>query len=636
MIKEHKRKIYLEEKPRLAAKSQMLSHFLLEREIEHIQTIHALGRVSAVPIIAGRSVPHYHASAMDGIAVFAEDTYTAHEKNPLRLIPEKFSYVNTGNEIPSSCNAVIMIENIEELDDGSVEIIAPATPWQHIRPIGEDITEEEMLFTQGHTFRPVDIGVLLASGILQVDVVRKPRVAIIPTGLELIQPTEKATTGKLIEFNGTVFSSYVAQWGGEPLLSGIVTDELKQIKAAIVKGTEEADIVVINGGSSAGSKDFTFAAIDELGEVFTHGVACRPGHPVVIGKVNGKIVVGVPGYPVSAYLSFEWFVQPMICTFLGIPEPVRSKINAKLGRRVVSKMGIEDHVRVNVYKIKDDFIAIPLTRSAGITMSLARADALMIIPPPFIGFEAGEEVELELLKPLNEISSALAFNGSHDMTLDIVASLWKKQHVTQMVSTHTGSMAGILAIKKNEAHVAGIHLLDPETGEYNLSYIRKMAANDGLVLQPFLKRIQGWILPKGNPLNIKTIEDIVISKADYVNRQKGAGTRILLDQLLQKGGIESTSVKGYHREFFSHLGVAAEVRDSETAVGMGIYSVAKIFDLDFVPVADESYDLLMRREFYESEMGQSLIQLLRSEELQSEVEKLGGYEVVAGLNPICI
>ncbi|MDF2557359.1 MAG: molybdenum cofactor synthesis protein [Bacillales bacterium] len=636
MTKEHKRKIYLEEKPRLEAKNQMLSHFSFARETEQIQTIHALGRVSASPIIAGRSVPHYHASAMDGIAVFAEDTFTAHEKNPLRLDADTFSYVNTGNQIPSSYNAVIMIENVEELSDGSVEIIAPATPWQHIRPIGEDITEEEMLFTQGHTFRPVDIGVLLASGILQVEVVRKPRVAIIPTGLELIQPSEEAVTGKLIEFNGTVFSSYVTQWGGEPLLSVIVTDELEQIKAAILKGTNEADIVVINGGSSAGSKDFTFAAIEELGEVFTHGVACRPGHPVVLGKVNDKIVVGVPGYPVSAYLSFEWFVQPMICAYLGIPEPVRPKIKAKLGRRVVSKMGIEDHVRVNVYKIKDDFIAIPLTRSAGITMSLARADALMIIPPAFIGFEAGEEVELQLLRPLNEISSALAFNGSHDMTLDIVSSLWKKQHVTQMVSTHTGSMAGILAIKKNEAHVAGIHLLDPETGEYNLSYVKRIAANDGLVLQPFLKRSQGWILPKGNPLNIRSIGDIVSTNADYVNRQKGAGTRILLDQLLQKSGVDSTSVKGYHREFFSHLGVAAEVRDSETAVGMGIYSVSKIFDLDFVPVADESYDLLMRREFYESVTGQALMQLLRSDELRNEVEKLGGYEVVADSEPIYI
>jgi len=625
--------IYLEEKSRQVATEQMLAHFIFDRKFEQMRAIDAVGRISAAPIIAKRSVPHYHASAMDGVAVVAEETFTAHEQNPLKLLPGKFVYVDTGNPIPEPFNAVIMIEYIEELDDGAVEIIEPATPWQHIRPIGEDITEEEMLFTVGHSFRPVDVGALLAGGHTEVSVVKKPTVAIIPTGHELVQAHHQPDSGKLIEFNGAVFSSFIHEWGGEPLLRPIATDIKKEIQTAITDATEKADVVVINGGSSAGSKDFTYKAIAELGEVFTHGIACRPGHPVVIGKVNGKIIVGIPGYPVSAYLTLEWFIRPLISAYLGIKEPVREKLKVRLGRRVVSKMGIEDFIRVNVQLVNGRYVAVPLTRAAGVTMSLVRAEALLVVPPSDLGYEIGDEVEVELLKPVSEIRTALAFNGSHDMAIDILSTHWKKQNETAIVSSHTGSMAGILAVTKGEAHVAGIHLLDPETGEYNLPYVKKFTGDEALVVQPFLKRKQGFIVAKGNPLGIRNVADLV-GKADYVNRQKGAGTRILFDLLLREAGILSEQISGYNREFFSHLSVGAEVKNSETTVGLGIYSAAKIFDLDFVPVADESYDLLMTKNFYQSNLGQELLQLIRSEVVKSDIEALGGYEVVADAEPI--
>ncbi len=636
MDKKYKRIIYLQDKPREVAVKEILAHFNPQREFEWMDSSEALGRITAEPVFAHNSMPHYHASAMDGIAVRAEDTFLAHEQNPIQLKRnEDFIYVDTGNEIPSPFNAVIMIENVDEIADDVVEIIEPAAPWAHIRPIGEDIVQEEMLFPQGHKLRPVDIGVLLASQTTRIKVMKKPTVMIIPTGNELVMPSENSAPGKLIEFNGTVIASYIKEWGGEPKLHSIVRDNPSEIKEALLQAVDSSDIVVINAGSSAGSKDYTVHLIEELGEVFTHGVATRPGKPVVLGKINDTIVVGIPGYPVSAYLALEWFVRPLVCDYLGITEPKRQRLKVKLGRRIVSTMGAEDFVRMTIGHVNGEYIANPLTRAAGVTMSLVKADGMLIVPPDKLGYEQGDEVELELLKPVEEIATAVVFNGSHDLTIDILSSFLRSElKGSKIISSHVGSMAGIMAIRKGEAHIAGIHLLDPETKEYNRSYVQKFLAGGDVVLYPFLRRTQGWLLPKGNPLSIHDVTDISKSHALYVNRQKGAGTRILFDLLLRENGIGPEQINGYDREMFSHLSVAAEVKGSPSAVGLGIYPAAKSMGLDFIPVADEEYDLLMTKAFFESEMGQQLVRIIQSEAFRARVEAIGGYSVVIDPTPV--
>jgi putative molybdopterin biosynthesis protein len=633
--KHFKRKIYLEDKPRAQAREEILAAQDLTPEKEEISTINALGRVTAEPIFARVSMPHYHASAMDGIAVVAESTYQAHEQTPLRLKRGgQFTYVDTGNSIPAPFNAVIMIEHVDVIDEETIEIIEPATPWQHIRPIGEDIVQEEMLFPQGHVLRPADLGVLLAGQQTVIPVVKKPVVTIIPTGNELVAAESELASGNIIEFNGTVFAGFINDWGGEPRLHSIVKDEPEKIKQVLLDAAETSDIIVINAGSSAGSKDYTVHIIGEIGEVFTHGVAARPGKPVILGKINGKIVVGVPGYPVSAYLALEWFVRPLVCNYLQIPEPKRQSVTVKLGRRIVSSMGAEDFVRMNIGYVNGQFVANPLTRAAGVTMSYVRADGLLIVPPNIIGYEQGDLAEVELLRPLEEIKNAIVFCGSHDLTIDLLSSQLKRARTDmKIVSSHVGSMAGIMAIRKGEAHVAGIHLLDPNTKEYNISYVTKLLAGQDVVLYPFLKRKQGWILPKGNPLEIESAADLARVKANYVNRQKGAGTRILFDLLLAEGCLTPEDITGYDREMFSHLAVAAEVNGDAEGAGLGIYPAAKAMDLDFVPVADEEYDLLMTRTFYESESGQLLISMIQSASFKAQVEQIGGYQVVENPEP---
>ncbi|MGG0718985.1 molybdopterin biosynthesis protein [Robertmurraya massiliosenegalensis] len=634
-MKKYKRKIYLQDKPRKVAVEELLNHFHPQRETEWMNSSEAIGRITAEPVFAVNSMPHYHASAMDGIAVRAEDTFLAHEQNPVQLKRnEDFVYVDTGNLIPSPFNAVIMIENVDELSEDVVEIIEPTSPWSHIRPIGEDIVQEEMLFPQGHKIRPVDIGVLLASQTTKIQVMRPPTVTIIPTGNELIAPNEGAVPGKLIEFNGTVISSYIKEWGGDPTLHSIVKDEPEEIKKALLNAAATSDMVVINAGSSAGSKDYTVHLIAELGEVFTHGVATRPGKPVVLGKINDTIVIGIPGYPVSAYLTLEWFVRPLVCAYLGITEPKRHTLKVKLGRRIVSTMGAEDFVRMTIGYVDGEYIANPLTRAAGVTMSLVKADGLLVVPSEQLGYEQGEYVDIELLRSEEEIRSAVVFNGSHDLTIDLLSSFLRNESKeAKIISSHVGSMAGIMAIRKGEAHIAGVHLLDPETKEYNVSYVKKFLADQEVILYPFLKRKQGWLLPKGNPLNIENVTDIAEKDALFVNRQKGAGTRILFDLLLREYGLEPEQINGYDREMFSHLSVAAEVKSSPKAVGLGIYPAAKAMGLDFISLADEEYDLLMTKAFFESVQGQQLIHIIQSEEFHARVEAIGGYSVVANAEP---
>ncbi|UCZ52387.1 molybdopterin biosynthesis protein [Bacillus shivajii] len=631
----YERTIYLEDKPRKVAQQECLHLAEFKRKTETISVTEAGGRVTAKPIYAHMSNPHFHASAMDGIAVLAEKTEDAHESNPIHLKEgTDFVYVDTGNVIPHGYNAVIMIEDVNEVEPGILEIVAPATPWQRIRPIGEDITYGEMLLPQGHTIRPVDIGALLASGQTTVSVVKKPVVHILPSGNELVSPGEPIKPGNIIEFNGSIFSEFVKEWGGEPQLQPIVQDNPEDIRKALIKSTEEADIVVINAGSSAGSKDYTVHIMRELGEVITHGIATRPGKPMSVGKINGTIVVGVPGYPVSACLTLEWFVQPLVCDYLQTPIKKRETIKVKAGRRIVSNMGSEDFVRVHIGKVDGEYVANPLTRSASVTMSLVKADGLLVIPAEHLGVEQGEEVEVELYKSLPEIDSATLFSGSHDLCIDVLSSMLKEQDATaQITASHTGSMAGLMAIKRKEAHMAGVHLLDPETGVYNISYLERFLHGEDVVLLPFLKREQGLIVPKGNPLNIQGVRCLAEKNSVYVNRQRGAGTRILFDHLLNDQGIEPDEITGYDREMFTHLSVAAEVRMSERNVGMGIYSASKAMDLDFIPIGDESYDLVMRTSFLESEQGQNLLNVIKSEVFKQNVERLGGYKVQENIEP---
>ena len=587
----------------------------------------SLGRMTAKAVYARCCSPLFNAAAMDGIAVVSRQTKGASQENPLTLVKgTDFQVVDTGDPVRPPYDAVIMAEDLLEVDEDRVQILEAASGWQHVRPIGEDIVAGEMLLPGGHKIRPIDIGVLLSGGILKVEVVKKPRIGLIPTGTEIIEPDQNPKEGDIIESNSRMFAAMAVTYGGIPHRYSPVEDDYEKIKSAIGEALTENDIVVVNAGSSAGTEDYTVHILREMGEVLVHGVAIKPGKPVILSIVEGKPVIGLPGYPVSAYIDFENFVRPVMDLMSGERSPAGHTVKAVLSKRLVSSLKHQEYVRVKVGKVGDKLIASPLARGAGAAMSLVRADGFCIIGQNSEGIEAGETVEVELYRSLEEIEHTVVSIGSHDLILDFLADLMPLSYPGSFLSsTHVGSMAGLMALKRGETHIAPTHLLDEETGIYNVSYLQKLFPGQEMALIKGVKRIQGIMVQKGNPKGIRGIEDL--TRINYVNRQRGAGTRVLLDYKLKTAGIRPEEIDGYDKEAATHMAVAALVKSGGADAGMGVFSAAHAMDLDFIPVGEEEYDFAVRKDTLELLEVKAFLEVLKSSGFREKAEAAGGYSL---------
>ena len=585
---------------------------------EFINTIDAVGRVCSKAIFAEVCDPTYNASAMDGIAVCSADTINASELKPLVLKECQYQYVNTGNAINQPYDSVIMIEDVINNEDGTISIIAPSKPWQHIRCIGETVVATEMVVPSKYIIRELDLGAILASGNSKIEVYKKPRVAVIPTGNEMVEDAKDLQKGKLMESNSRVMSALVKLYGGEPNRYGICIDDEALLEETIKKAVKENDAVLINAGSSAGTKDYTKKIIERLGKVYTHGLAIKPGKPTILGIIDGKPVIGVPGYPVSAYIVMEKVVKEVIARMLNIEPIPRTKVNAIMTKRVVSSLKNEEFIRVALGYVEGKLVATPMERGAAAVMSMVKADGIVDLDRNTEGIEAGETVEVELYRPLEEIKKKLVIIGSHDVVIDILGDSMP------VSSAHVGSMGGILALKANSAHIAPIHLLDKDTGEYNVSFVKKFFDED-MALIKGLGRTQGILVPKGNKNNITSVAQLKGGKFSFANRQNGAGTRLLFDYQLEKNGVDKNEVVGYDKEYTTHLAVASAVLNGVADCGMAVLSAANIMGLDFIPVGEESYDFLVKADMLDDPRIKQFISILQSKEFKEKVEKIGGY-----------
>ncbi len=606
------------------------------RAAELVPVEDSLQRVTAEPISARLSAPHYHGAAMDGIAVRAEDTFGASEAQPveLELAPEPrgrtrtFSYVDTGQPLPAWANAVIMIENVYPGAEDTVAIRAAAAPWQHVRLVGEDIVATEPLLPRGHRIRPFDIGALLAAGHLSIPVKPRPSVAIIPTGSELIEPGEAAAPGAIIEFSSRVVAAFVTEWGGHPHRLPRVRDELAQIQAAVGTAAKQHDIVTIIAGSSAGEHDFTVTALGNLGEILVHGIDIMPGKPAICCVVDGTPVLGLPGYPVSTIVVCQQVLRPLIAKFLGHPAESPETVRALVPRKIPSKLGLEEFVRVTLGQVAERIVVNPLGRGAGVISTMVKADGFLRIPQLSEGINAGEEVSVELLRPRSEIANTIVCSGSHDLSIGLLEDALKRRAPHLKISaTNVGSLGGLLALRRGEAHLVGTHLLDPRTGVYNLPDIRRHLKLDDVVVVNLVVREQGLIVQKGNPKKIRRLQDLTRADVRFVNRQPGAGTRVLLDYKLAKLRVRPERIHGYQREEFTHMAVAVAVASGLADCGLGVRSAANALGLDFIPIEKEEYDLVFRRDFYLSAAGQALLAAMRSDDFRDGVTRLGGYDV---------
>ena len=588
----------------------------------------ACGRVTAHAVYAHICAPHYAASAMDGVAVNAKDTFGATETTPITLNPGQFIVLDTGDPIPENCDAVIMVEDIVKNEDGTITIHAAAAPWQHIRQIGEDICAGEMILPSHMQVSPSAIGAMIAGGVLEVEVIRKPVVGIIPTGDEIIPPCTDPKPGDILEFNGSIFSAMVRQWGADAQVYPIVPDKFDQIKAMVAKAASECDLVILNAGSSAGREDFSSRVIRELGEVLYHGIAMKPGKPAILGCKGDTPILGVPGYPVSGIIVIEQLLKPLIDHWLKVPAVQSRYAKAILTRPVVSGLKYEEFVRVRMGYVGDKLMASPLSRGSGVVSSFMKADGILEVPQGLEGFEAGSEVNIRLLCSEEKLKNTVVVIGSHDPLLDELGDmLHVADNDVYMSSSHVGSMGGIMAIRRGEAHAAGCHLLDTATGSYNLSFIRKYFPKGGVKLIRCVGRQQGMMVAKGNPLKIQKFSDISRDGVRYVNRQKGSGTRILTDYLCKQENLDVDAIYGYDREELTHTSVAVQIVSGSADAGMGIYSAAKLYDLDFIPICIEEYDLIVPDHAWDTPQVQQMISVLKSEEFKNKILALGGYTV---------
>ena len=594
---------------------------ILDKQVEEVRTIDALSRITSEAIYAKCNSPLFNAAAMDGICVDSKKTKNASEENPIVLkLGVDYKIVDTGDAIKPPFDAVIMAEDVIEIDDETIKIVAPVSGWENIRPIGEDIVVGEMILESNHEIKPIDIGALIAGGISKIKCYKKMNVGIIPTGDEIIDMKDDPKEGDIIDSNSYMIKALVDESYGIGHRYNIVKDNYDEIKKQVLESLNENDLTIVNAGSSAGTEDYTVHILRELGDVIVHGVSMKPGKPVILAIVNNKPVIGLPGYPLSAYLAFDLFVKPLLARKKEISE----EIDAISSKRLISSLKFREYVRVKIGKVDGKYIAAPLNRGAASQMSMVRADGILVIPQNSEGIEAGEISKVKLIKNKSTLDNTLVSIGSHDILMDIVSDIMAKNYdgVT-LSSTHVGSMGGLLALKRGETIIAPTHLLDENTGIYNIAIIKEVFGEGKISLIKGFNRIQGIMVKKGNPLNIKGIEDL--TKCKFVNRQRGAGTRVLFDYKLKTLGIDPKSIDGYDKELSTHMAVAASVASPYADAGMGVKSAADSMGLDFIEVGVEEYDFAIKTENLNDDKVKKFVEVIKGDELKNKLIELGGY-----------
>lgn len=627
------RKVFLHDVPLDQARSRFesaLTHAGIRRAAaETIALDDALDRVTAAPVVARLSSPHYHACAMDGFAVVSARTAGALETAPIELaIGLDAIVVDTGDPLPDGFDAVIAIEQVEPRENGRVAIRAAAATFQHVRAIGEDVVASEVVVPAMRRLGVADLAACATAGVAAVDVVRRPRVAVITTGDELVDvTTESPAAGAVLDSNGVLLRACVRSYGGDVALALRVPDDEEALEAAVRDALAAADVVVVNAGSSAGRDDYTARTFAKFGDVVVHGVAIRPGHPLVlaIARDAGAPLLGIPGYPVSAAICADLFLRPLLERLGRVDAAEPSVVEVELTRKLYSPLGEDEYVRAVAARVDGRLVATPLRRGAGVITSLSRANVLLTIPRFSEGARAGTHLQARALRPLARIERTLLAVGSHDVALDLLAGRLAAGDV-ELVSAHVGSIAGLVALRERSAHLAGTHVLDVTTATYNDVAVRRYGPREPVALVRLAEREQGLVVARGNPLGIASLADVARARVRYVNRQPDAGTRILLDALLACGGIAPQSIAGYDRIEFSHLAVAQLIAGGNAGAGLAIRAAARAFDLDFVSVAWEPYDLALPMRLLDEPRIAMLVATLREPAFRAEVEALGGYD----------
>ena len=607
----------------------------------------SLGRVLSEDIVSMIDVPSFDRATMDGFAVVAEDTFSAQEDKPVKLKivgkveagdkPEievgrgEAAEIATGAPMPKGPNAVVMVEQTDQKHD-VVSIFKAVAPGENVMGAGTDIMAGEAVLRSGQEITSRDIGLLAALGKSRVNVYRKPRIAIISTGNELIPAGQQLEYGKIYDINSKTLAGAILESGCEPVPLGICSDDTEEMKTKIQQALVVADAIVTSGSTSAGAGDILYRIIGEFGGpgIVVHGLSVKPGKPLIVAVIEGKPLFGLPGYPTSALVIFNLIVKPNISKMAGRAAESATWLEGKVASKIFSAKGRREFLPVHI--VKDEAgknLVYPVLSGSGAITSLALADGFIDIPQNQEFIEEEENVRVELFSLMFQATD-LVFIGSHCIGLDILFSCLRRRTPTLSFKIiNTGSIGGLQAVKRGEADVAGVHLLDESTGEYNLPFLHQYGMAETATLIRGYNREQGFIVPKGNPKRIKSFEDLLRDDISFINRNLGSGTRLLIDLNLRKvaeaKGLDLSQVtnriRGYRIEARSHSAVALAILNGKGDVGFGIRTAAEIYGLDFIKYANEKYDFLVPKRRLGRNPVKQLVSELRSIEFRSELER---------------
>jgi putative molybdopterin biosynthesis protein len=619
--------------------------------IEEVPLAQALSRVLAEDVMAEVDVPPFDRSTMDGYAVRARDTFGAMEERPVRLrvvdrveagrVSEKevaegeAMEIATGAPLPKGADAVVPVEYTKR-EGGYVLMFSSVSPGEYVSSAGSDIMLGELVLREGTVILERELGMLAAIGRSEVKVYRRPKVALISCGNELVSPGSELSYGMIYDVNTYSISSAVKSDGALCESLGIVRDDPLLIKEKLKEAERGSDVVIISGGTSAGLADLTYRALDELGPpgIIVHGLKVKPGKPTVIAiSSNGKLMVGLPGYPNSALMIYDVMVRPIIRALAGYKEKGKVAIEARLAHKVEGARGRRGYYPVSLVVGREGKVmAYVMPAESGSVSSLGLSDGYVIVEEGKEFLDEGERVTVRLFT--EEYRPAeLYMVGSHDVAVEFI--LKKLDFRYKVVSV--GSLEGIRAIARGHGDIAGIHLLDEATLEYNVPFLRKLRVTDALLVRGYMRE-QGIIVAKGNPKGILSVRDFLRDDVTMMNRNRGSGTRVLLDYLLKKelGSLKDvgSKVRGYYTEARTHSAVAAAVKYGRADAGLGIRRAAMAYGLDFISLGWESYDFLILRDSLGKGAVNDFLERLRSEEFERKLAEIPGYKPGEGMGEV--
>ncbi|HEX5213757.1 MAG TPA: molybdopterin biosynthesis protein [Pseudolabrys sp.] len=598
----------------------------------------ALNRVLAHDVVAAVDAPPFDRSNVDGFALRAADTVGASDASPkiftlnaeviacgdaptLEVAPGTATTIATGGVIPRGADAVVMIEHTELIETGTpaIELRRAAGPGQFISYAGSDIARGETLLRRGARIGSREIGMLAACGLAQVDVVRRPRVAVLSTGDELTAPGMPLRPAGVYDSNGSIIAAAVAEAGGEPLRMGAFPDDEKALEQAVRKALAESDIVVLSGGTSKGAGDLSHRVVSRLGKpgILVHGVALKPGKPLCLGVVGDKPIVVLPGFPTSAIFTFHAFVAPVIRALAGLPLEAAETTKARVPVRIASELGRKEFVLVSLIDSGEGPIAFPTGKGSGSVTSFSQADGFLEIDALATSLDAGSVADVTLIGSAAQAPD-LVIMGSHDVALDVVVGALSERGFSARVLA-VGSLGGVAAASRGECDLAPVHLIDPESGKYNVHL-----ATPGLRLMRGWERMQGILFRAGDTRfeGRSAQEALKTALADraalMVNRNAGAGTRVLIDKLLG-----SARPSGYANQPKSHNAVAAAIAQGRADWGVAIEPVAKLYGLGFLALSPEHYDFLVVEAHAERPAVQAFLSALHDPSTRERIRALG-------------